>query len=93
MCRTIIVSILLSDDSSISNCFVTFAERDCIGVRNKSSNGKYGNFYVWHTYQQIGDRIINFTCGLRSIGINPRDFVSIYSNNSLGNICKLFSNL
>ncbi|CAG8831690.1 17796_t:CDS:2, partial [Cetraspora pellucida] len=47
-----------------------FKNRECLGFRKfDEETGSYGN-YVWQTYEQVNERIINFGNGLLHLQIN-----------------------
>ncbi|CAG8842686.1 11175_t:CDS:2, partial [Racocetra persica] len=47
-----------------------FKNRECLGIRQfDEKTGSYGN-YVWQTYEQVNERIINFGNGLLHLQIN-----------------------
>jgi long-chain acyl-CoA synthetase len=52
----------------------------CMGTRSKLADGKPGD-YVWQSYQQIGQRRLNFGAGLISLGLESGSPVGIYSIN------------
>ena len=59
-----------------------FSDRHCLGVRDVDPNDSsiYINSYSWLTYKTIGDRIENFSRGLRRL-IKPRGYLGICSAN------------
>ncbi|UJR20192.1 hypothetical protein I4U23_023324 [Adineta vaga] len=68
--------------SRIQTAITTYQDRFCMGVRDIDSNnpGNYVDSYSWQTFKTIGERIINFSHGLRRL-MKPRDFLAICAAN------------
>lgn len=66
----------------IQTAITTYQDRFCMGIRDVDpSNPKnYLDSYSWQTFKTIGERITNFSHGLRRL-IKPRDFVGICAAN------------
>ncbi|CAF3809656.1 unnamed protein product, partial [Adineta steineri] len=60
----------------------TYQDRFCMGTRDINSNNSqhYTDSYSWQTFKTIGERIINFSHGLRRL-IKPRDYIGICAAN------------
>ncbi|CAF4137934.1 unnamed protein product, partial [Adineta steineri] len=60
----------------------TYQDRFCMGTRdiNPNNSQHYTDSYSWQTFKTIGERIINFSHGLRRL-IKPRDYIGICAAN------------
>jgi long-chain acyl-CoA synthetase len=58
--------------------FVDFAARPCLGQKHGGTKSEY----EYATFQQVGERVKNFACGLVSLGIERGDRVAILAENS-----------
>jgi long-chain acyl-CoA synthetase len=61
----------------------SFTKREqllCAGRRKKLDDGKWGPF-EFHTYKEVRKIFEDFAAGLRSLGVEPRTHLGVYSKN------------
>ena len=58
-----------------------FPNRPCLGKREKAADGTVGPF-VFKTYAQVKEDVVNVASALRSLGVEPQQRVGVFGANS-----------